>query len=124
MTGADVAVFNQTCLRETTLGSVLHAGELMTLEPFGNTLTCGPATDLAALVEHLTVVAGPLVCDPQPLLGLHPGWAVTVVTAAYLAAIHLDDQYTVTPYPARGDWPVRVREVLRGVFLAEVDVPR
>jgi hypothetical protein len=48
-------VFNQICVRETTLGPVLHAGELMTLEPFGNTLTCVQATDPAALVEHLTM---------------------------------------------------------------------
>ncbi|MGH3752557.1 MAG: hypothetical protein ACRDRP_07660 [Pseudonocardiaceae bacterium] len=59
VTGADVAVFNQTCLRETTLGHVLHVGELMTLEPFGNTLTCVPAADPIALVEHLIVTAGP-----------------------------------------------------------------
>jgi hypothetical protein len=69
VTGADVAVFNQTCLRETTLGSVLQAGGLMTLEPFGNTLTCVWTTDPVALVVHRTVAAGPLVCDPQPLPG-------------------------------------------------------
>ncbi len=120
VTGADVAVFNQTCLRETTLGPVLHAGELMTLEPFGNTLTCVQATDPAALVEHLTVAAGPLVCDPQPLPGPPPGRAVTVVTTAYLAATHLDGRYPARLYPARGDWPLYVREVLRGVLLAEV----
>lgn len=95
MAGADVAVFNQTCLRETTLGSVLQSGGLMTLEPFGNTLTCVWTTDPVALVVHLTVTAGPLVCDPQPL----PGPVVTVVTTTYLAATHLEDQHPVTPYP-------------------------
>jgi 5'-nucleotidase / UDP-sugar diphosphatase len=124
LTGADVAVFNQTCMRETTLGTVLHAGELMTLEPFGSTLACTQAIDPAALVEHLTVAAGPLVCDPQPLPGPSPGRAVTVVTTTYLAATHLDDRYRVTPYPARGNWRVPVREVLRGVLLAEVAAPR
>ncbi|MGH3721217.1 MAG: metallophosphoesterase [Pseudonocardiaceae bacterium] len=118
VTGAEGAVFNQTCLRETTLGAVLHAGELMTLEPFGNTLTCVQATDPTALVEHLIVAAGPLVCDPQPLPGPPPGRAVTVVTTAYLVATHLDGRYPVAPYPARGDWPLYVREVLRGVLVA------
>ncbi|MGH3773897.1 MAG: hypothetical protein ACRDRW_21320 [Pseudonocardiaceae bacterium] len=120
MTGADVAAFNQTCLRETTLGPVLHVGDLMTLEPFGNTLIRMQATDPTALVEHLIVAAGPLVCDPQPLPGPHPGRAGTVVTTAYLAATHLDGRYPVAPYPARGDWPLYVREVLRSVLLAEV----
>ncbi|MGH3867010.1 MAG: metallophosphoesterase [Pseudonocardiaceae bacterium] len=120
MTGADVAVFNQTCLRESALGSVLHAGELMTLEPFDNTLTCVWTTDPAAFIEHLTVTAGPLVCDPQPLPGPPPGRAVTVVTTAYLAVTHLDGWHPVMPYPARGDWPVSVRELLRGALLAEV----
>jgi len=40
---------------ETTLCPVLHAGELMTLEPLSNILTCVQATDPAALVEHLTM---------------------------------------------------------------------
>lgn len=119
VTGADVAVLNQTCLRETTLGLVLHVGELMTLEPFGNTLTCVQATDPAALVEHLTVAAGPLACDPQPLRGPPLRRAVTVVTTAYLAATHLDGQYSVTPCPARSGEPVQMREVLRGVLLPD-----
>lgn len=120
MTGADFAVFNQTCLRETALVSVLHMGELMTLEPFGNTLTCVQATDPAALVEHLTEAAGPLLSDPQQLPGPTPRRAVTVVTTAYLAATHLDGRYPVTPYPSRGNRRVQVREVLRGVLLSEV----
>ncbi|MGH3801292.1 MAG: hypothetical protein ACRDTD_14370 [Pseudonocardiaceae bacterium] len=92
----------------------------MTLEPFGNTLTCVQATDSTALVEHLIVAAGPLVCDPQPLPGPHAGREVTVVTTDYLATTHLDGRYPLTPYPARGDWPLYAREVLRGVLLAEV----
>ncbi|MGH3899482.1 MAG: metallophosphoesterase [Pseudonocardiaceae bacterium] len=120
VTGADVAVFNQTCLRETTLGPVLHVGELMALEPFGNTLICVQATDPTALVEHLIVAAGPLVCDPQPFPRLPHGRAVTVVTTDYLATTHLDGRSPVTPYPARRDWPLYTREVLRGVLLAEV----
>jgi 5'-nucleotidase / UDP-sugar diphosphatase len=120
VTGADLAVFNQTCLREATLGSALHAGELMTLEPFGNTLTCVRNTDPATFVEHLIVTAGPLVCDSQPLPGPPLGRAVTIVTTAYLAATHLDGRHPVTPYPARRDWSVRVREALRGVLLAEI----
>ncbi len=120
LTGADVAVFNQTCMRETRLGTVLHEGELMTLEPFGNTLTCVQATDPTALIEHLALATRPLVCDPQPLPGPSPERAVTVVTTSYLAATHLAGRSPVTPCPARDDWRVPVREVLRGVLLAEV----
>lgn len=92
----------------------------MTLEPFDNTLTCVRTNDSGALVEHLTVATGPVVCDPRPLPGPPSGRAVTVVTTAYLAVTHLDDRHPVTPYPALGDWPVPVREMLRGVLLAEV----
>jgi 5'-nucleotidase / UDP-sugar diphosphatase len=80
--GADAALVNLTCLRETRLGTMLTTGDLMTVEPFGNTLITLITPDATATAARLAAGAGPVSAAPRPL----PHGLVRVVTTDYLAA--------------------------------------
>ncbi len=115
LTGADAAMINETCLRPSGLGTVLHAGDLLALEPFGNALTCVEAADPPAVAQHLAERSGPLACTPQPSPAR--GRPTTVVTTDYLAGTHLAD-YPRVSSPARPDArPQLVRDLLREILL-------
>jgi 5'-nucleotidase / UDP-sugar diphosphatase len=84
--GVDAALVNLTCLRETRLGATLTAGDLMTVEPFGNTLITLITPDAPATAGRLAAGAGPVGAAPHPL----PHGPARVVTTDYLAATYLD----------------------------------
>ncbi|MFE9840293.1 bifunctional UDP-sugar hydrolase/5'-nucleotidase [Streptomyces goshikiensis] len=84
--GRDAVVLNETALRTTVLGEVLTTGDLLTIEPFANSLVearIAPAHrhDTEALLSHLTERVGPLVTSPDPL----PAGLTNVLTTDYLA---------------------------------------
>lgn len=115
LTGADAAMINETCLRPIGLGTVLHAGDLIALEPFGNVLACVEAADPPAVAQRLAECSGPLACMPHPPPAR--GRPTTVVTTDYLAETHLDG-YPQVSYPAQPDVrPQLVRDVLREILL-------
>jgi len=84
---SDAALINLTCLRETPLGTTLTAGDLMTVEPFGNTLVTLITPDANATAARLAAGAGPIGVVPDPL----PTGTVRIVTTDYLAATYLHD---------------------------------
>ncbi|MFI5667750.1 metallophosphoesterase [Streptomyces sp. NPDC051704] len=84
--GREAVVLNETTIRTTLLGEVLTTGDLLTIEPFANTLVearVAPAHrhDPEALVAHLAERVGPLVTSPNPL----PAGLTSVLTTDYLA---------------------------------------
>jgi 5'-nucleotidase / UDP-sugar diphosphatase len=83
--GANAALVNLTCLRETRLGTILTAGDLMTIEPFGNTLITLVTPDASATAARLAAGTGPLGAAPRRL----PHGPARVVTTDYLAATYL-----------------------------------
>ncbi|MEV7833746.1 metallophosphoesterase [Streptomyces subrutilus] len=88
--GREAVVLNETTIRTTLLGEVLTTGDLLTIEPFANTLVearVAPAHrhDPEALIAHLTERIGPLVTSPDPL----PPGLTSVLTTDYLADICL-----------------------------------
>lgn len=89
--GAEAVLLNETALRPTALGEVLHLADLLAIEPFGNQLVHAPlpeavSADLPGLIAHLTDRAGPLVVAPDPL----PPGIRSVLTTDYLAETFLD----------------------------------
>jgi hypothetical protein len=85
--GAEAALINLTCLREARLGKTLTARDLMTLEPFSNTLITVITPDAGATAARLAAGAGPIGVAPDPL----PPGTVKIVTTDYLTATHLHD---------------------------------
>ncbi|MEU9861453.1 metallophosphoesterase [Streptomyces sp. NPDC047971] len=84
--GRDAVVLNETALRTTVLGEVLTTGDLLTVEPFANSLVEARITpahrhDTEALLAHLAERVGPLVTSPDPL----PAGLTSVLTTDYLA---------------------------------------
>lgn len=121
LTGADVAMFNETCLRPAQLGPVLRRGDLMTIEPFGNSLACVRTANPLALARDLAGRCGALVCAPGPPPAAGP--PAVVVTTSYLADTHLSACHQI-PYPdPRCGGPLLVRDVLRDVLLAKTTSP-
>jgi 2',3'-cyclic-nucleotide 2'-phosphodiesterase (5'-nucleotidase family) len=110
-TGAAVAMFNETCLREAPLSSVLLLGDLMSLEPFGNRLTLVHAADPAELADYLSRRAGPMICDPDP----PPRRPAAVVTTAYLRDTHLHGHHPVVSSERAS--ALGVRDLVRAVLL-------
>ncbi|MFJ6623099.1 metallophosphoesterase [Kitasatospora sp. NPDC091335] len=88
--GAEAVILNETALRPTALGEVLHLADLLAIEPFGNQLVHAAlpeavSGDLPGLLAHLTERAGPLVVAPDPL----PPGVRSVLTTDYLAETFL-----------------------------------
>ncbi|MFF2194318.1 metallophosphoesterase [Streptomyces sp. NPDC058157] len=84
--GRDAVVLNETALRTTILGEILTTGDLLTVEPFANSLVearIAPAHrhDTEAFLAHLTERVGPLVTSPDLL----PAGLTSVLTTDYLA---------------------------------------
>ncbi|MEV7121160.1 metallophosphoesterase [Kitasatospora griseola] len=84
--GAQAVILNETVLRDTELGDVLHLADLLSVEPCGNRLvrvsfSNDAAPDLPELLPRLAERAGPLVTVPDPL----PPGVRTVLTTDYLA---------------------------------------
>jgi 5'-nucleotidase/UDP-sugar diphosphatase len=109
--GADAALINLTCLREAHLGKTLTAGDLMTLEPFSNTLITVITPDAGATAARLAARAGPVGAAPDPL----PPGTVKIVTTDYLTATYLHDGPERTA-DSKFSLPLRdlVADLLRG----------
>jgi 5'-nucleotidase / UDP-sugar diphosphatase len=108
--GADAALINLTCLREAHLGTTLTAGDLMTLEPFSNTLITLSTPDADATAARLAAGAGPVGVAPDPL----PPGMVKIVTTDYLAATYL---YDGPERPTDSKFSLPLRELLADLLL-------
>jgi 5'-nucleotidase/UDP-sugar diphosphatase len=121
LTGADAVMLNYTCLREIPLGTQLHEYELLTWEPFGNTLITLRTTDAPALARLLTVRAGPIMCHPAPLPP--PGYPVSVTVTDYLATTFLHDVDLHFSRASPDGAEIAVRELVRDVLLGLLPAP-
>jgi 5'-nucleotidase / UDP-sugar diphosphatase len=117
MTGADMAMFNESCLRSTHLGPIIRSGDLMTLEPFGNSLTCVRTSDPSAVARNLAERCGQIVCVPDSAAITEP--PTIVATTSYLLETYLSACQEV-PFPdPQCTRPLLIRDVLRDVLLAK-----
>jgi len=113
--GANAAMVNVTCLRETRLDELLTAGDLMSVAPFGNRLITVITPDAGGAAARLEADAGPLIAVPVPL----PGMA-RLVTTDYLAATYLTDG----PERRAGDrFSLPLRDLVADVLLGRTDGP-
>lgn len=108
--GADAALINLTCLREAHLGQALTVGDLMMIEPFGNTLVTLITPDARATADRLAADVGSMVAVPDPL----PPGTVTIVTTGYLAATHLHDG---PERPAGSGYSLPLRDLVADLLL-------
>ncbi|MCM1967989.1 metallophosphoesterase [Streptomyces sp. G1] len=88
--GREAVILNETAVRTALLGGELTTGDLLAIEPFGNSLVealVAPAFRHApdVLLAHLAERVGPLLTSPTPL----PAGMTNVLTTDYLADLCL-----------------------------------